>query len=57
MLTGQKDLAMTSSTPGKTMLINHFLVNDSWYIVDLPGYGFARRSKADRERLEKMIKS
>ncbi len=57
MLTGQKELAMTSSTPGKTMLINHFLVNDSWYIVDLPGYGFARRSKADRERLEKMIKS
>lgn len=57
MLTGQKDLAMTSSTPGKTMLINHFLVNDSWYIVDLPGYGFARRSKADRERLEKMINS
>ena len=57
MLTGQKDLAMTSSTPGKTMLINHFLVNDSWYLVDLPGYGFARRSKADRERLEKMIKS
>ena len=65
MLTGQKDLAMTSSTPGKTMLINHFLVNDSWYIVDLPGYGYAqvskseleRRSKADRERLEKMIKS
>ena len=57
MLTGQKALAMTSSTPGKTMLINHFLVNDSWYIVDLPGYGFARRSKADRERLEKMIKS
>lgn len=57
MLTGQKELAMTSSTPGKTMLINHFLVDDSWYIVDLPGYGFARRSKADRERLEVMIKS
>lgn len=56
MLTGKKGLAMTSSTPGKTMLINHFLVNDSWYIVDLPGYGYARRSKADRERLEKMIK-
>ena len=48
---------MTSSTPGKTMLINHFLVNDSWYIVDLPGYGYARRSKADRERLEGIIKS
>lgn len=56
MLTGQKGLAMTSSTPGKTMLINHFLVNDSWYIVDLPGYGYARRSKADRLRLEKIIK-
>lgn len=57
MLTGKKGLAMTSSTPGKTMLINHFLVNDSWYIVDLPGYGYARRSKADRARLEAMIKS
>ena len=57
MLTGQKSLAMTSSTPGKTMLINHFLVNDSWYIVDLPGYGYARRSKADRDRLEGIIKS
>lgn len=57
MLTGRKGLAMTSATPGKTMLINHFLVNDSWYIVDLPGYGYARRSKADRERLEGIIKS
>ena len=57
MLTARKDLAKTSSTPGKTMLINHFLVNDSWYIVDLPGYGFARRSKSDREKLERMIKS
>ena len=57
MLTGQKSLAMTSSTPGKTMLINRFLVNDSWYIVDLPGYGYARRSKADRDRLEGIIKS
>ena len=56
MLTGHKGLAMTSSTPGKTMLINHFLVNDEWYVVDLPGYGYARRSKTDRERLEKMIK-
>lgn len=57
MLTGRKDLAMTSSTPGKTMLINHFLVNDKWYIVDLPGYGYARRSKDDRGRIEKIIKS
>jgi len=56
MLTGKKELAMTSSTPGKTMLINYFMINESWYIVDLPGYGFARRSKADRERLEAMIK-
>lgn len=56
MLTGRKDLAMTSATPGKTMLINYFLVNDSWYIVDLPGYGYARRSKDDRVRIERMIK-
>lgn len=57
MLTGKKSLAMTSATPGKTMLINHFIVNDSWYIVDLPGYGYARRSKDDRDRLEQIIKS
>ena len=57
MLTCRKDLAKTSSTPGKTMLINHFLVNDEWYIVDLPGYGYARRSKDDRIKLEKMIKT
>lgn len=57
MLTGVKGLAMTSATPGKTMLINHFLVDDSWYIVDLPGYGYARRSKADRLRLEGIIKN
>ena len=57
MLTGRKGLAMTSATPGKTMLINHFLVNDSWYIVDLPGYGYARRSKSDRDRLESIIKN
>lgn len=56
MLTGRKGLAMTSSTPGKTMLINHFLVNDSWYIVDLPGYGYARRGKESREQLDKMIR-
>lgn len=57
MLTDQKGLAMTSSTPGKTMLINYFLINDSWYIVDLPGYGYAKRSKADRERIDRMIKN
>ncbi len=57
MLTGRKGLAMTSAKPGKTMLINHFLINDSWYIVDLPGYGYAQRSKADRDRLEGIIKN
>ena len=46
---------MTSSTPGKTMLINHFLINDEWYLVDLPGYGYARRGKENRERLQKII--
>lgn len=45
MLTGRKSLAMTSSTPGKTMLINHFVINDEWYLVDLPGYGYAKRGK------------
>ena len=57
MLTGKKGLAMTSATPGKTMIINHFLINDSCYIVDLPGSGYARRSKDDRKRLEGIIKS
>ena len=55
MLTGNRKLAMTSATPGKTILINHFLINNSWYIVDLPGYGYALRSKADRGRLTKII--
>jgi len=55
MLTGMKGLAKTSATPGKTMLINHFLINNEWYIVDLPGYGYARRSKESREQLERMI--
>jgi len=55
MLTGQKKLAMTSSKPGKTLLINHFLVNGEWFLVDLPGYGYARIGKSGRERLEKMI--
>lgn len=57
MLTGRNNLAMTSSTAGKTMLINHFLINDDWYIVDLPGYGYARRSKESRQELERMIKN
>lgn len=56
MLTGRKDLAKTSSTPGKTLLINHFAINDEWNIVDLPGYGYAQRSKAQRAELEKMIR-
>ncbi|MDO5523198.1 MAG: ribosome biogenesis GTP-binding protein YihA/YsxC [Bacteroidia bacterium] len=55
MLTNRKGLAMTSSTPGKTMLINHFLINDEWYLVDLPGYGYARRGKDSREKLQKII--
>lgn len=57
MLTGRKGLAMTSATPGKTMLINHFLVNDSWYIVDLPGYGYARRGKEARADIDRIIRS
>lgn len=57
MLTNRKGLAMTSSTPGKTMLINHFLINDEWYLVDLPGYGYARRGKENREQLLVLIES
>ena len=55
MLTGRNGLAKTSSTPGKTMLINHFLINGEWYIVDLPGYGYARRGKESRDELRRMI--
>ena len=54
-LTNKKGLAMTSSKPGKTMLINHFLINDEWYLVDLPGYGYARRGKDSREELREII--
>jgi len=54
-LSEQKRLAKTSSQPGKTRLINHFLVDKSWYLVDLPGYGFARISKSERNRLSTMI--
>ena len=57
MLTGKKSLAMTSATPGKTMLINHFLINDAWYLVDLPGYGYAQRGKDSRIQLKKIIES
>ena len=55
MLTGNSKLAKTSATPGKTMLINHFIINKEWYLVDLPGYGFAKRSKKDVQKLEQMI--
>lgn len=55
MLVRQKGLAMTSSMPGKTTLINHFIVDDSWYIVDLPGYGYAQRGKSGREAIRKVI--
>jgi len=57
MLCGRKSLAKTSSTPGKTLLINHFIVNNEWYIVDLPGYGYAKQSKTIRAKLEQMISS
>ena len=55
MLTRQNKLAMTSATPGKTLLINHFLVNDAWYLVDLPGYGYAKRGKAQQQKLKDII--
>ena len=57
MLRGRKALAMTSATPGKTLLINHFLINNSWYLVDLPGYGFAKLGKSGREELRRIISS
>lgn len=57
MLTRQNKLAMTSSTPGKTLLINHFLLNDAWYLVDLPGYGYAKRGKSQQEKLKDIISS
>ena len=50
MLTANKKLAMTSAKPGKTRLVNHFLINRSWYLVDLPGYGYAKVSKGERDR-------
>ena len=55
MLTGINSLAKVSGTPGKTKLINHFLINDSWYLVDLPGYGYARVSKSTRGEFSKLI--
>ena len=56
MLTNNRKLAKTSSTPGKTLLINHFIINKEWYLVDLPGYGFAKRSKKEVDRLNQMIR-
>lgn len=57
MLTNKKGLAKTSQTPGKTQLINHFLINDYWYLVDLPGYGYARISKSKKEDWDKFIRN
>ena len=57
MLCNHKGLAKTSATPGKTLLINHFIINDEWYLVDRPGYGYAKRSKTERQKLEQMISS
>lgn len=57
MLTNRKKLAKISTNPGKTITMNHFLINKEWYLVDLPGYGFAKRSKAERAKWDKMIKN
>lgn len=57
MITGKKGLAKTSQTPGKTQLINHFLINENWYLVDLPGYGYARISKSKKEDWDKYIRN
>lgn len=57
MLVNKKKLAKTSGKPGKTQLINHFLVNNNWYLVDLPGYGYAKSSKTERAKWSKMIKN
>ena len=56
MLCRHRRLAKTSATPGKTLLINHFIINKEWYLVDLPGYGFAKRSKKEIQRLDQMIR-
>lgn len=57
MLTGNRKLAKTSATPGKTQLVNHFLINRSWYLVDLPGYGYAKLSATGRKKLEQVIRN
>ncbi len=55
LLTGRRELARTSSTPGKTQLINHFLINDAWYLADLPGYGYARVSRGRRAAFSRLV--
>ncbi len=57
MLTGNRKLAMTSSKPGKTRLVNHFLINREWYLVDLPGYGYAKMSMTAKQKLEQVIRN
>ena len=57
MLTNNRKLAKTSATPGKTLLINHFIINREWYLVDLPGYGYAKRSKKEVDKLDQMIRA
>ncbi len=57
MLTGRRKLAKVSGSPGKTILINHFIIDDSWYLVDLPGYGYAKRSKTERAKWQKIIRN
>ena len=56
MLTNRRKLAKTSATPGKTLLINHFIINKEWYLVDLPGYSYAKRSKKEVAKLDQMIR-
>lgn len=55
MLTGRKGLAMVSGRPGKTKTVNHFLINENWYLTDLPGYGFAKVSKSEKTRFDKLL--
>ena len=57
MLTGRRKLAKVSGAPGKTITINHFIIDNAWYLVDLPGYGYAKRSKSERAKWQKMIRS
>ena len=56
MLTGQRKLALTSQTPGKTKVVNHFLINDAWYLVDLPGYGYAKLPESSRRELQNVVR-